>query len=196
MNKPVWFEKFESHHGKQIVSTRESAPGELEITINAKDVQEVLGSLKSADGGSFDHLSDLTAYDDAPNSPRFKMVYELISMQRKERCCLIAQCESDETPAVDTVVSIWKGADWLEREVYDMYGIHFNGHPDLRRILLPEAFKGNPLRKDFVVDHRQQFEGSSASDQVFDPFGNTIIAPTSSSTSSPNSSPKTIDKEG
>ena len=177
-NKPVWFEKFEAHHAAEILSVRESAAGELEITIDAKDILEVLSSLKGADVGSFDHLSDLTAYDDAPNSPRFNVVYQMISMQRKERCSLIAVCQNDEAPSINTVISVWKGAGWLEREVYDMYGIHFVGHPDLRRILMPEVFKGHPLRKDFVVDHRQEFdlESSSAKDgELFDPFGNTVV---------------------
>ncbi len=175
MNKPVWFEKFEAHHKSQIVSMRESAPGEIEILIHAKDVVEILGALKGAEDGGFDHLSDLTAYDDVPNQPRFKIVYQLISMQRKERASVIALCESDASPSIDSIVKIWKGANWLEREVFDMYGIQFHGHPDLRRILMPDVFVGHPLRKDFVVDYRQQFAAETGDEQIFDPFGNTIV---------------------
>jgi len=88
---------------------------------------------------------------------------------------VIVPLEEVIQPKVQSICDLWLGANWLEREVFDMYGIQFEGHPDQRRILLPEVFVGYPLRKDFVADYRQEYTGSSASDQVFDPFGNTVM---------------------
>lgn len=175
VNKPSWYAAIESKFGEKILGLRESAPGELEITVAAETAPDILAALKDENGPGFSHLSDLTAYDDVPQSPRFKVVYELISMALKQRCCVLAGCADDKSPQIPTVTSLWRGANWLEREVYDMYGINFLGHPDMRRILMPQVFKGNPLRKDFVWDYRQEFEEKAASDIMFDPFGNTII---------------------
>ena len=174
MDTPDWYSEVKTKHGDVILGERFSLPGELEIRVKSTAIVDVLKTLKSMPEG-VDHLSDLTAYDDVPNKPRFKVVYELISMARKTRCCVIAEIENDEAPQLPTVTDIWKGANWLEREVYDMYGIHFVGHPDLRRILMPQVFKGHPLRKDFVWDYRQEFEDSSDGSDAFDPFTNNVV---------------------
>ena len=150
---------------------RESAPGEPEFKTTLQNFKALLTELKNL---SYVHLADLTAYDEAPANPRFHVVYELISMKDKKRCAVIVPL-SDEAPSIPTIIDLWKGANWLEREVYDMYGIQFEGHPDQRRILLPPSFKGFPLRKDFVVDYRQEFEKSLVEEQVFDPFGATLV---------------------
>lgn len=175
VNKPGWYGAIESKFGDKILGLRESAPGELEIMVAAETAPEILAALKDANGPGFSHLSDLTAYDDVPASPRFKVVYELISMALKQRCSVIAGCADDKNPQIPTVTPLWRGANWLEREVYDMYGINFLEHPDMRRILMPQVFEGNPLRKDFVWDYRQEFEEKAASDNMFDPFGNTVV---------------------
>jgi len=78
-------------------------------------------------------------------------------------------------PSIATVSDLWLGANWLERETYDLLGIQFQGHPDQRRILLPPSFHGHPLRKDFVVDYRQKFPEAVGENETFDPFGNNIV---------------------
>lgn len=98
-----------------------------------------------------DHLQDLTAVDYAKKKDiRYEVVYSLYSIRYRYRIRVRAQVpESD--PKIDSVVSIWAGADWHERECYDMFGIIFTGHPDLRRILMPEDWEGFPLRKDYPL---------------------------------------------
>jgi NADH-quinone oxidoreductase subunit C len=168
-------DKVQSLLGGKITGVRESAPGEPEFRTTPEHVLEVLKALKSLEGGPFDHLQDLTAYDEHPKSPRYHVTYILISMLRKQRCLVVVDLD-DANPAIPTVTGLWKGANWLEREVWDMYGIHFVGHPDPRRILMPDAFKGHPLRKDFLVDYRQQFpETSEENVPSWDPFGTTVV---------------------
>lgn len=174
MSDLSWAEGIKSRFAGSLLGARESAPGELEFTVAPSAVRSFVEALKNLEGGGFDHLADLTAYDRHPQTPRFHVVYELISMLRKKRCSVISPL-GDDAPAVESVTSLWPGANWLEREVYDMYGIRFDGHPDMRRILLPEAFRGYPLRKDFTVDYRQKFPESRAGQGGFDPFGSTIV---------------------
>jgi NADH:ubiquinone oxidoreductase subunit C len=89
---------------------------------------------------------------------------------------VVVRIPNNESPQLRSISNdLWKGANWLEREVFDMYGIDFLGHQDLRRILLPSSFKGYPLRKEFVADYRQKFPEIVDEEAVFDPFGNTII---------------------
>ena len=100
---------------------------------------------------AFTYLSDVTGLDRAPVEPRFEVNYHLVSILRKERLRLKVRLGSAK-PAVESVTSVWEGANWHEREVFDLFGVRFEGHPDLRRILLPETFEGHPLRKDFPVE--------------------------------------------
>ena len=173
-----WFEKIKTAFGDKILASRESSPGELEITVAPSDAHALASALRGLDGGPFDHLADLTAYDDFPKIPRYHVVYELISMIRKQRCSVVVRLLDDSKPECPTITSLWKGANWLEREVFDMYGIQFLGHPDQRRILMPEAFVGHPLQKNFTFDYRQKFAETVNDDGLFDPFGNTIIQKT------------------
>jgi NADH:ubiquinone oxidoreductase subunit C len=170
-----WVESLNAAYGSRIISRRESAPGEIEFTVGPDDFHAFLSALKNLAGGAFEHLADLTSYDDNKSQPRFHVVYELISMLRKQRCSVIVPCADSVSPKVRTVTDLWPGANWLEREVYDLMGISFEGHPDQRRVYLPPSFEGHPLRKDFIVDYRQQFPKPSRENQVFDPFKNTII---------------------
>lgn len=169
-----WVETIKTQFAGKLLGFRESAPGEAEFTVRSDDATVLLTALKELDGGSFDHLADLTAYDEFPKTPRFHVVYELISMTRKIRCSVVAQIADDAHSSLASIVPLWAGANWLEREVFDMYGIHFIGHPDERRILLPEQFIGHPLQKNFIADYRQKFP-EAISNEAFDPFGNTII---------------------
>lgn len=121
------------------------------IVVGVDRVFEALAALR--DHGGFDFLSDLTAidylhYPDA--SDRYAVVYLLINTTTGERV-VVKTFVNDPSPMVPSVYPLWKGADWTEREVYDLYGITFTGHPDLRRILLPDGFQGHPLRKDYPL---------------------------------------------
>lgn len=162
MTDSAWIEDVKAKLGAALLNVRESAPGEWEFTTDVARMNDVLAYLRGP-GQNFTHLSDLTAYDDHPRTPRFYVVYELLSMSRHQRCAVLVVAEtSSGEPRVPTVTPLWAGANWLEREVFDMLGIYFTGHPDLRRILLPPDFKGYPLRKDFIVDYRQQFPQTEA----------------------------------
>jgi NADH-quinone oxidoreductase subunit C len=102
----------------------------------------------------FDLLSDATCVDRFPIEPRFELNYQLVSIPRRERICL-RTVVSGQQAVVDSLMPVWLGANWLEREVFDLFGIHFEGHTDLRRILLPDGFQGAPLRRDFPVEGKR-----------------------------------------
>jgi NADH-quinone oxidoreductase subunit C len=99
----------------------------------------------------FNLLTDATCVDRYPVEPRFELNYHLVSIPRRDRVRLQVKV-SGQDPAVDSLVPVWPGANWLEREIFDLFGIRFNGHPDLRRILLPEDWEGYPLRRDYPVE--------------------------------------------
>jgi NADH-quinone oxidoreductase subunit C len=98
----------------------------------------------------FNLLSDATCVDRYPVEPRFEMNYQLTSIPKRSRLRLRTTLDG-QNPLVDSLMPVWPGANWLEREVFDLFGIHFEGHTDLKRILLPDEFKGAPLRRDFPV---------------------------------------------
>jgi NADH-quinone oxidoreductase subunit C len=172
--KHPWYPAVKEAFGSAILSERESAPGELEIMVHPDKAYALLETLKKLPDGPFEHLADLTGYDETQGPVRFHVLYELISMLRKERLSVIAPV-SNEAPAIRSICELWAGANWLERECFDMLGIRFEGHPDHRRLLMPESFQGHPLRKDFVVDYRQTFKSDAGEGDIFDPFGNTIV---------------------
>jgi NADH-quinone oxidoreductase subunit C len=98
----------------------------------------------------FERLSSVTAVDRYPSEPRFEVVYHLQSIARKERVRLKCLLHGDN-PEIDSATVVWRSANWFEREVFDMFGIHFRNHPDLRRILMPDDWDGHPLRKDYPI---------------------------------------------
>jgi NADH-quinone oxidoreductase subunit C len=100
---------------------------------------------------SLRELSDVTCVDWHPAEPRFEVVYSLLSMARKERIRIKVKLNSAD-PGVDSLTEIWPGANPFEREVFDLFGVRFHGHPYLRRIMMPEAWEGHPLRKDYPVE--------------------------------------------
>jgi NADH-quinone oxidoreductase subunit C len=106
-------------------------------------------ALHSRDAEKFDWLSDLTAVDWPKREKRFDIVLNMYSFEKNERLRLKAQATADER--VPSVQAVWATANWMEREVYDMFGIVFEGHPDLKRILLPDEWQGHPLRKDYDI---------------------------------------------
>ena len=111
---------------------------------------DVVRHLASAADARFDFLSDVTATDWPPRVERFDVIYCLYSTAHRHRLRLKVRLA--ENQAVDSVTAIWPGANWLEREVFDMFGIRFTGHPDLRRILMPEDWQGHPQRKDYPLE--------------------------------------------
>ena len=120
------------------------------VNIPAADVPAVLRVLRDEMG--FDLLADLTAVDWAEGvSPRFTVVYHLFSTTTHAYLRVAANCPSDAEPAVPSVVGLWPGANWHERECFDMFGIKFTGHPDLRRILMWDDYPYHPLRKEFPL---------------------------------------------
>ena len=103
---------------------------------------------------NFNLLSDATCVDRFPIEPRFELNYHLVSLARLDRVRLRTSV-SGQQPRIDSLVPVWPGANWLEREIFDLFGIHFVGHPDLRRILLPDGFEGAPLRRDFPTEGKR-----------------------------------------
>lgn len=99
----------------------------------------------------FNYLSDATSLDRFPIEPRFELNYHLVSIPNKSKIRLRTRV-SGADPVVDSLVPVWPGAGWLEREIFDLMGIRFNGHPDLRRILLPQDWEGHPLRRDYPTE--------------------------------------------
>jgi NADH-quinone oxidoreductase subunit C len=122
--------------------------GELTLEIAAAKIASICGFLKYDQ--KFVRLSSVTAVDRYPLEPRFEVVYHLHSVEQKQCVRLKCRLESDE-PAIESVTSVWRGANWYEREVFDLFGINFLNHPDLRRIMLPDDWEGHPLRKDYPV---------------------------------------------
>ena len=122
--------------------------GETTCTIQESDVRDIAKSCR--DDFSFDYLLDITSIDNFGEEPRFEIVYHLYSMPYGAHLRLRLRV-SEEVGALDTVSDIWPTADWHEREIYDMMGIKFNGHPDLRRILMWDGYPFFPLRKDFPL---------------------------------------------
>jgi len=124
---------------------------EMSIYVSRGSIREACGLLREDANCPFNFLSDITAVDWYPQEPRFEVVYHLLSMQKKERVRLKVRLGGDD-PALESVTSVWPSANFFEREVYDLFGVRFNGHPYLRRIMMPENWEGHPLRKDFPVE--------------------------------------------
>ena len=123
---------------------------ELTLSFSKKDIVEVCKFLKNDPDLEFLLCEDITAIDWARRINRFTIVYHIFSLKNKFRLRLKADVDEEEC-SIDSVSSVWRTANWQEREVYDMYGISFNGHPDLRRMYMPEEFEHYPLRKDFPL---------------------------------------------
>lgn len=125
---------------------------EVNVTVSASSIRDVLSFLKNSDDLRYDLLVDLCGVDYCGDELRFEIVYLLHSLPFKNRLRIKTRLREGES--IDTVSDLWKAADWMEREVYDMLGIAFTNHPDLRRILLEDEFSGHPLKKDFPLEGR------------------------------------------
>jgi NADH-quinone oxidoreductase subunit C len=127
----------------------EVAYGELNVTARIADIIKIATFLKTDAACQFVSLIDITAVDWPGREQRFDVVYHLLSPRLNQR--IRVKCAADETTQVPSLIDVFHGADWYEREAYDLYGVLFTGHPDLRRILTDYGFEGHPLRKDFPL---------------------------------------------
>ena len=124
---------------------------ELTITLEPSSIREACAILRDDSTVTCNLFSDLTCVDWYPSEPRFDIAYHLLSTQRKARVRLKARLPGDE-PRIESVVSVYPAANFFEREVFDLFGVRFEGHPYLRRIMMPEDWEGHPLRKDYPVE--------------------------------------------
>ena len=123
--------------------------GQLTLAADAADIVRVMRFLRDDERCLFWCIIDITAVDWPERERRFDVVYHLLSPRRNQRIRIKVQ--TDEATPVPSIISVYRGADWFEREVYDLYGVLFSGHPDLRRLLTDYGFEGHPLRKDFPL---------------------------------------------
>ncbi|HEX4739740.1 MAG TPA: NADH-quinone oxidoreductase subunit C [Caulobacteraceae bacterium] len=131
------------------ISGFEVAFGDLQVHVSAHKIVEALTFLRDASDLQFQQLMDLAGADYPQRPLRFDVVYNLLSLTKNRR--VRVKVQTDEDTAVPTVTSVYPNADWFEREAFDMYGIFFSGHPDLRRLLTDYGFHGHPMRKDFPM---------------------------------------------
>jgi len=136
---------------KQIVDR-----GQLTIELDGRDLIEAATRLRDDEALAFTEMLDLIGidyqgYGNAPERPRFAVVYNLLSLVHNRRVRLRVFCPDDDFPALESIIPVWPAANWYEREAFDLYGIVFRGHPDLRRILTDYGFMGHPFRKDFPI---------------------------------------------
>jgi NADH-quinone oxidoreductase subunit C len=122
--------------------------GELTLTVAPAEIRAACAIMQAA---GYNFFEDMTAVDWYPLAPRFQLSYHILSFAMKERIRLRVMLD-DAEPGVDSIVPVWAGANYFEREVFDLFGIHFAGHPDLRRIMMPDDWEGYPLRKDYPVE--------------------------------------------
>jgi len=130
--------------------------GQLTIEVAAPDLVSAMRTLRDEPALAFTIMIDLAGvdyrgFDNTRDGPRFAAVYNLLSVANNQRVRVRAFCPNDDFPALDSVIDVWPAANWYEREAFDLYGIVFQGHPDLRRILTDYGFVGHPFRKDFPV---------------------------------------------
>jgi NADH-quinone oxidoreductase subunit C len=121
---------------------------ELTLTVARESVVAAAGALQQA---GYNFLEDITAVDWFPALPRFQISYAILSHQFKERIRLRVMVDESDS-SLDTIVPVWPSANYYEREIFDLFGVRFNGHPNLRRIMMPEEWQGHPLRKDYPVE--------------------------------------------
>ena len=124
---------------------------ELSIYVERTSLRGACTTLKNHPALQYDALSDVTCVDWIPSAPRFEVIYQLFSTVTKKYLRLKVRLSGDN-PAVDSLTPIWPGANFFEREVFDLFGVRFNEHPNLKRIMMPDNWEGHPLRKDYPVE--------------------------------------------
>ena len=142
--------------GEETIASIEENSSPKAIVIKKEDLLKVMSSLHEKEGLYFDSLSCVTGLDNGPEAGTMEMIYNLYSIPYNHH--LAVKVVLDRTaPVIASLAGIWRTADWQEREVFDLLGIDFEGHPDLRRILLPADWEGHPLRKDY--EHQEYYRG-------------------------------------
>ncbi|MDX1591590.1 MAG: NADH-quinone oxidoreductase subunit C [Balneolaceae bacterium] len=134
-------------HSDKLIEVYQSS-GDTFVRVEADSIVEICTFMKES--LHFNYLTDVFGIDRYTSDERFEVVYNLVSMKFGDRIFLKVRCE-EENPELDSVSGVWPAANWAEREVYDMFGIHFRNHPDMRRIYMPEDFQYFPLRKEFPL---------------------------------------------
>jgi NADH-quinone oxidoreductase subunit C len=148
VKRPI--EKLLQRFGEAPIVVEERSGGIASIIVDKARITDVLVFLKNDPDCAFDMLTDLFGVDNYKDKPRFELIYFLNSLSNKTR--LAVKVRLGEAESIPTASNIWNAAEWFEREIYDMFGIRFAGHPDLRRILLDDEFEGHPLRKDYPLE--------------------------------------------
>ena len=143
-------ESLRSWNAKSVTEVLEFR-GETTIVVPRELLRATAEHCRSDAKLQYNFLTDATCVDRTPAEPRFELNYHLVSIPRREKVRLRVWLGGSD-PVVDSLVSVWPGANWLEREIFDLFGIRFAGHPDLRRILLPDDWEGHPLRRDYPVE--------------------------------------------
>ncbi|MEJ5349848.1 MAG: NADH-quinone oxidoreductase subunit C [Desulfosoma sp.] len=157
MDESVTLKKLAQKFPDAVVGTHRFR-GDDTVIVTKDKIRDICFFLRDDPDLLYNFMMDLTVVDYLGREPRFEVVYHLYSLAHNQRVRLKALVpESDLT--IDSVVPVWIAADWFEREAYDMYGVVFQGHPNLRRILLYEGFEGHPLRKDYPLKKRQPLIG-------------------------------------
>ena len=162
--QPLAVQKVQEKYPDAILDVS-NARGELTITVRKNVIHELMTFLKNDSELAYNFLADVTAVDYSLmedvlmkyDYARFMVVYHLLSTTRKERLRIKVPVHQKE-PSLPSMTAVWKVANWLERETYDMFGITFENHPDLRRILMPDDYEGHPLRKDYPLRGRGERE--------------------------------------
>ncbi|MBW6510572.1 MAG: NADH-quinone oxidoreductase subunit C [Desulfuromonadaceae bacterium] len=157
MSEHVAVAKLQGKFSTEVLEVKEFR-GETTVTVKKEDIVAICAFLKSELG--YNLLSDLCGVDYLGQTPRFQVVYNMYNISTKDRLRIKAPVEEGDA-TIDTVSGVWSTANWLERECWDLMGIGFNNHPDLRRILLPDDWEGHPLRKDYPVQgpDREPYQG-------------------------------------
>jgi NADH-quinone oxidoreductase subunit C len=159
-------QKLKTQFPEEILSLG-SPLGDDMIVLKAAAIVAVASFLKSDPDLQYNYLMDLSAVDclHLGTPHRFEVVYHLFSLSKKQRIRIKVPLD-DKNPEVESLTSLWTGANWYEREVWDMFGIKFRNHPELKRILLYEEFEGHPLRKDYPIRKRQPLIGPGSKEQA------------------------------
>jgi len=121
---------------------------ELTLTVPR---ESIIAACQAVHAAGYTFLEDVTAVDWYPSEPRFQLTYHILSMSLKARVRLVTRHDSEDA-AIDSITSVWPAANFYEREIFDLFGVHFGGHPRLTRIMMPEDWQGHPLRKDYPVE--------------------------------------------
>jgi NADH-quinone oxidoreductase subunit C len=146
----------ESQFGPDVVEVA-SFRDQVTVTVTREKIDAICRWLRDGPGIEMNFLSDLCAVDYPTSDLRFEVVYNLYSLIHRHRIRIKTRLPEDDLE-VDSVVSVWRAADWFEREAFDLFGIEFRNHPDLRRLLLPDNWRGYPLRKDYPLKGLEDWE--------------------------------------